>query len=74
VVTEDENILMFLTTRFRLVKWILEDTIVAKAILLQLPMLRIVERSRGISHAVHLGKVSMAWLSEIVEALILEEG
>lgn len=37
-------------------------------------MLRIVERSRGISRAVFLGKVSMEWLSATLEALIQGEG
>lgn len=33
-------------------------------------VLSFVKRSRGVSHAVHLGKVSVAWLSETVKALI----
>lgn len=33
-------------------------------------MLRIVERSRGVSRVVYRGKVSLAWLLAIVEALI----
>lgn len=37
-------------------------------------VLRIVERSRGVSRAVHLEKVSVAWLLATVEALILGEG
>lgn len=33
-------------------------------------VLRIIEESRGVSRAVHLGNVSVAWLLETMEALI----
>jgi hypothetical protein len=32
------------------------------------------ERSRGVSHVVHLGKASVAWLLEAVEALFCKGG
>jgi hypothetical protein len=33
-------------------------------------VLSFVKRRRGVSHAVHLGKVSVAWFSETAKALI----
>lgn len=37
-------------------------------------VLSFVEWSMGVSRAVHLGKASVAWLSEMVEALICVGG
>jgi hypothetical protein len=36
--------------------------------------LRIVERSKGVSWAIHLGKVSVAWLLKTMKALLLGGG
>lgn len=37
-------------------------------------VLRFSERSRGVSRAVHMGKVTVEWLLVSMEALVQEEG